>query len=149
MANGVFKLMNGDEIIAHIDQMDEEKVVLSNPVQIHRVHTPYGTEMIKCSYWLLFNKSPTVTIDRYNVLTYAEDISEKVIRHYEFFLQHAVPEIGHDIEQPTGQERKAVEAIEKEYRKKMQHIQKQEEELFDLEEELQDSTHFPANTTIH
>jgi len=145
MANGVFKLMNGDEIIAHIDQIDEEKVVLSNPVQIHRVHTPYGTEMIKCSYWLLFNKNPTVTIDRYNVLTYAEDISDKVIRHYEFFLQHAVPEIGPDM----GQDRQAVDAIEKEYRKKMQHIQRQEDELHDLEDDLQDNIRFPANTTIH
>ena len=144
MGNAVLKLMNGDEIIATIDHIDEQIVTVTNPVQIHRVMTQYGTEMIKCSYWLLFNKNPTVTIDRYNVLTYAEDISDKVNRHYEFFLKNAIQDLEHDVEDIS----KHVEKIEREYKKKMLKLDRQEEEFNELEEEMLDAFG-SSNTTIH
>ena len=64
MQYAVFKLMNGDEIIAKLIDQDKKTVKLYDPVQIHRVMTPVGNEMIRCSYWMLFNKSPEVTLDR-------------------------------------------------------------------------------------
>ena len=98
MQYAVFKLMNGDEIIAKVIDEKDNKIKLFNPVQIHRHMSPIGHEMIRCSYWMLFNKSPEVIIERQNIVTYAEDVNNNVIKHYEFFLKHAdQQELDHDM----------------------------------------------------
>ena len=84
-----FKLMNGEEILGKVITMTEKEVVINEPVQIHRLVSggDIGQEYVRCSYWMLFSNNPTVTIDRRNVLAYAEDLHRGTIRHYETFLK--------------------------------------------------------------
>ena len=57
MEYAVLKLVNGEEIIAKVVTSSTNDITLSDPVQIHRITSPIGNEMIRCSYWLLFNLS--------------------------------------------------------------------------------------------
>ena len=138
MQYAVFKLMNGDEIIAKVIEEKEETIKLYNPVQIHRVMSPIGHEMIRCSYWMLFNKSPEVIIERQNIITHAEDVNNNVIKHYEFFLKHADhQELDHDMGD-------IVEAAEQEYKRRMKKYDEIEAKVDEL-----DLLTTQANTTIH
>ena len=137
MQYAVFKLMNGDEIIAKLIDQDKKTVKLYDPVQIHRVMTPVGNEMIRCSYWMLFNKSPEVTLDRSIIITYAEDVNNNVVKHYEFFLKHANKK---DLDENLGE---IIEEAEEEFKKHM--IGRESREDRDKENLLMT----PANTTIH
>ena len=138
MQYAVFKLMNGDEIIAKVIDQNKETVKLHHPVQIHRVMSPIGHEMIRCSYWMLFNKSPEVIIERQNIITHAEDVNNNVIKHYEFFLKHADhQELDHDMGD-------IVEAAEQEYKRRMKKYDEIEAKVDEV-----DLLTTPANTTIH
>ena len=137
MQYAVFKLMNGDEIIAKVVDQDKKTIKLHDPVQIHRVMTPIGNEMIRCSYWMLFNKSPEVVLDRSNIITYAEDVNNNVIKHYEFFLKHASQK---DLDRDMGD---IIEEAEEEFKKHM--IEKEK----NIDRDNADLLLTPANTTIH
>ena len=137
MQYAVFKLMNGDEIIAKVIDQDKKTMKLYDPVQIHRVMTPVGNEMIRCSYWMLFNKNPEVILDRSNIITYAEDVNNNVVKHYEFFLKHATQK---ELNRDMGE---IVEEAEQEFKKRMI-----EREIIEDNTEL-DLLVTPANTTIH
>ena len=138
MQYAVFKLMNGDEIIAKVIDESKETVKLYQPVQIHRVMSPIGHEMIRCSYWMLFNKSPEVIIERQNIVTYAEDVNNNVIKHYEFFLKHAdQQELDHDMGD-------IIDQAEREYERRMKKYDEIESKVDEL-----DLLTTPANTTIH
>ena len=138
MQYAVFKLMNGDEIIAKVIDESKETVKLHQPVQIHRVMSPIGHEMIRCSYWMLFNKSPEVIIERQNIITHAEDVNNNVIKHYEFFLKHADHQ---ELDHEMGD---IIDQAEQEYERRM----KKYEELEAKVDEI-DLLTTPANTTIH
>ena len=138
MQYAVFKLMNGDEIIAKVIDEKDNKIKLFNPVQIHRHMSPIGHEMIRCSYWMLFNKSPEVIIERQNIVTYAEDVNNNVIKHYEFFLKHAdQQELDHDMGD-------IIDQAEREYERRMKKYDEIESKVDEL-----DLLTTPANTTIH
>ena len=132
-----FKLMNGEEILGKVITMTEKEVVINEPVQIHRLVSggDIGQEYVRCSYWMLFSNNPTVTIDRRNVLAYAEDLHRGTIRHYETFLKWQNENqagLVHDDDPVNSQsEQELNEAIEQELRG-----------LSDLMSER-------ANTTIH
>lgn len=85
----VVKFTNGEEVIAKVITSSKNDVTLSDPVQIHRIVNHVGHEMIRCSYWMLFNDDSNVTINKSHVLTFAQDVSKNTIRHYEMFLKHA------------------------------------------------------------
>ena len=138
MQYAVFKLMNGDEIIAKVIEEKEETIKLYNPLQIHRVMSPIGHEMIRCSYWMLFNKSPEVIIERQNIVTYAEDVNNNVIKHYEFFLKHADHQ---ELDHEMGD---IIDQAEQEYERRMKKYDEIESKVDDL-----DLLTTPANTTIH
>ena len=138
MQYAVFKLMNGDEIIAKVIDQNKETIKLYHPVQIHRHMSPIGHEMIRCSYWMLFNKSPEDIIERQNIITHAEDVNNNVIKHYEFFLKHADhQELDHDMGD-------IVEAAEQEYKRRMKKYDEIEAKVDEI-----DLLTTPANTTIH
>ncbi len=138
MQYAVFKLMNGDEIIAKVIEEKEETIKLYNPVQIHRVMSPIGHEMIRCSYWMLFNKSPEVIIERQNIITHAEDVNNNVIKHYEFFLKHADHQ---ELDHEMGD---IIDQAEQEYERRMKKYDEIESKVDEL-----DLLTTPANTTIH
>ena len=138
MQYAVFKLMNGDEIIAKVIDESKETVKLYQPVQIHRVMSPIGHEMIRCSYWMLFNKSTEVIIERQNIITHAEDVNNNVIKHYEFFLKHADHQ---ELDHEMGD---IIDQAEQEYERRM----KKYDEIESKVDELYLLT-TPANTTIH
>jgi len=137
MQYAVFKLMNGDEIIAKVIDENKKAFKLYDPVQIHRVMTPVGNEMIRCSYWMLFNKSPEVILERKTIITYAEDVNNNVVKHYEFFLRHASKK---DLDENLGE---IIEEAEEEFKKYMI-----ERELSE-DEDKRDLLMAPANNTIH
>ena len=138
MQYAVFKLMNGDEIIAKVIDESKETVKLYQPVQIHRVMSPIGHEMIRCSYWMLFNKSPEVIIERQNIITHAEDVNNNVIKHYEFFLKHADHQ---ELDHEMGD---IIDQAEQEYERRMKKYDEIESKVDEL-----DLLTTPANTTIH
>ena len=89
MEYAVVKFTNGEEVIAKVITSSENDVTLSDPVQIHRIVNHVGHEMIRCSYWMLFNDDSNVTIKKSHIITFAQDVSKNTIRHYEMFLKHA------------------------------------------------------------
>ena len=148
MQYAVFKLMNGDEIIAKVIDESKETVKLYQPVQIHRVMSPIGHEMIRCSYWMLFSNTPTVTISRQNILAHAEDLHPGTIKHYEAFLKYQ-QEHTHELEGVDDNER--LELIKQELKKRMNKpkhdLDKQlEQELNQLDAMIQKQS---SNTTVH
>ena len=64
----VLKLVNGEEIIAKVVTSSTNDITLIDPVQIHRITSPIGNEMIRCSYWLLFNTCNEVTVQKNHVV---------------------------------------------------------------------------------
>ena len=89
MGHAVIKLMNGEEIVAEVIIEDNDTIKLCEPVQIHRVITPGGYEMIKCSHWLLFSNKPEILLEKKHILLMVNDINEKVLTHYDYFIKHS------------------------------------------------------------
>jgi len=137
----VLKLMNGDEIIAEVLKDEEDSYTISQPVQVHRNISPVNTEVIRCSYWLLFSDSSTIKIEKKNVLVFSKDINKSVIKHYDYFLKNAEFGIIDQESDRVDRLEEIVERAEQEYKKKM----------LDGDEEpgIMDLLYKTANTTIH
>ena len=157
----VVKFINGEEIIAKVVTASKDEVTLSDPVQIHRIVSPVGHELIRCSYWMLFNDGPEVTVNRNHVITFVQDVSKNTVRHYEMFLERA--EHGH-VDQSLGE---VVDDTEQEMKEVEQNLRNADararsaafrlleeqgvfEEDMDLEEEI-NPVHLirPTANTIH
>ena len=137
----VLKLMNGDEIIAEVLKDEDDSYTISQPVQVHRNISPVNTEVIRCSYWLLFSDSSTIKIEKKNVLVFSKDINKSVIKHYDYFLKNAEFGIIDQESDRVDRLEEIVERAEQEYKKKM----------LDGDEEpgIMDLLYKTANTTIH
>ena len=133
--------MNGDEIIAEVLKDEEDSYTISQPVQVHRNISPVNTEVIRCSYWLLFSDSSTIKIEKKNVLVFSKDINKSVIKHYDYFLKNAEFGIIDQESDRVDRLEEIVERAEQEYKKKM----------LDGDEEpgIMDLLYKTANTTIH
>ena len=142
-----FKLMNGEEILGKLITMTEEEIVINEPVQIHRVVGDIGQEVVRCSYWMLFSNTPTVTISRQYILAHAEDLHPGTIKHYEAFLKYQ-QEHTHELDDNDGER---LELIKQELKKRMNkpkhELDKQlEQELNQLDAMIQKQS---SNTTVH
>ena len=142
-----FKLMNGEEILGKLITMTEEEIVINEPVQIHRVVGDIGQEVVRCSYWMLFSNTPTVTISRQNILAHEEDLHPGTIKHYEAFLKYQ-QEHTHELDDNDGER---LELIKQELKKRMNKpkhdLDKQlEQELNQLDAMIQKQS---SNTTVH
>ena len=142
MEYAVLKLMNGDEIIAEIIEDNKDTYKVSQPVQIHRHMTPVHQEMVRCSYWLLFSQKPEVVIDKKNVLVYSGDINQNVVKHYEYFKEHAEYDVIYTDDFTEKAEQEFKEEMTKRVRQKL-------DEEGDDGSTLRDLILSPANTTIH
>jgi len=139
--------MNGEEILGKLITMTEEEIVINEPVQIHRVVGDIGQEVVRCSYWMLFSNTPTVTISRQNILAHAEDLHPGTIKHYEAFLKYQ-QEHTHELDDNDGER---LELIKQELKKRMNKpkhdLDKQlEQELNQLDAMIQKQS---SNTTVH
>ena len=145
MEYAVLKLVNGEEIIAKVVTSSTNDITLSDPVQIHRITSPIGNEMIRCSYWLLFNTCNEITLQKNHVVFCAQDVSKNTIRHYELFLKHA----GHgDVDESLGELMdQAEDQLKKAQAAALQVLEKDDD---DIEDDI-DSPHLirPAANTIH
>ena len=142
-----YKKMNGEEILGKLITMTEEEIVINEPVQIHRVVGDIGQEVVRCSYWMLFSNTPTVTISRQNILAHAEDLHPGTIKHYEAFLKYQ-QEHSHELDENDGER---LELIKQELKKRMNKpkhdLDKQlEQELNQLDAMIQKQS---SNTTVH
>ena len=136
----LLKLMNGDEIIAEVIKDEKDSYTISQPVQVHRNISPVNTEVIRCSYWLLFSDNKEIKIEKKNVLVISKDINKNVVKHYDYFLKNA--EYGViDQEDRIDRMDEIVERAEEEYKKRMLDG--------DDEPSLKDLLYKTANTTIH
>jgi hypothetical protein len=136
----LLKLMNGDEIIAEVIKDEKDSYTISQPVQVHRNISPVNTEVIRCSYWLLFSDNTEIKIEKKNVLVISKDINKNVVKHYDYFLKNA--EYGViDQEDRIDRMDEIVERAEEEYKKRMLDG--------DDEPSLKDLLYKTANTTIH
>ena len=150
----VVKFVNGEEIIAEIVTSSRSEVTLSNPVQIHRIVNPIGHEMIRCSYWMLFNDDPKVTVSKNHIITLAHDVSKNTIRHYEMFLKHAEHgQIDENLGDMVDEAEEKLEA-EKQMKKAQSSAFRVLEEQGLLEDDLEDDIDpawlvKPAANTIH
>ena len=142
----VLKLINGEEIIAKLVTSSTNDITLSDPVQIHRITSPIGNEMIRCSYWLLFNTCNEVTVQKTHVVFFAQDVSKNTIRHYELFLKHA--DHG-DVDENLGEIMDQAEEQLKKAQAAALHVLEESDEN-DIEDDI-DSPHLirPAANTIH
>ena len=139
--------MNGEEILGKLITMTEEEIVINEPVQIHRVVGDIGQEVVRCSYWMLFSNTPTVTISRQNILAHAEDLHPGTIKHYEAFLKYQ-QEHTHELDDNDGER---LELIKQELKKRMNKPKhdldkKLEQELNQLDAMIQKQS---SNTTVH
>ena len=130
-----------------LETMTEEEIVINEPVQIHRVVGDIGQEVVRCSYWMLFSNTPTVTISRQNILAHAEDLHPGTIKHYEAFLKYQ-QEHTHELDDNDGER---LELIKQELKKRMNKpkhdLDKQlEQELNQLDAMIQKQS---SNTTVH
>ena len=149
-----FKLMNGDEIIAKIITMTDKEIIINEPVQIHRLISGFdtGQEGVRCSSCLLFSKNPTVTLDRRNILAYAQDLHSQTIKHYETFLTYQYNN-QRLLEAKDDVATHELALTKKEVQKKMNPMKMTEDELNEaIKRELRglsDIMSERANTTIH
>lgn len=127
----IIKLVNGEEVIAKVIDSSKHDITVTDPVQIHRLLSPIGNEMIRCSYWMLFNDSPKVVIQKSHVLTLAQDVSKNTIRHYELFLKHSSH---NEVDENLGE---MLEQAEQEFKKQIMERRQSEMEAeeFDLDED--------------
>ena len=140
----ILKLMNGDEIIAEVLKDEKDSYTISQPVQVHRNISPMNTEVIRCSYWLLFSDSSTIKIEKKNGLVFSKDINKNVVKHYDYFLKNAEFGLMHDHEHESDRVdrlEEIVERAEEEYKKRMLDG--------DDEPSVKDLLYKTANTTIH
>ena len=146
MGHAVIKLMNGDEIVSQVVVEDNDTIKLLEPIQIHRIISPGGYEVIKCSHWLLFSKNPEILLEKKHILLMVDDINENVLTHYEYFIKHAK---NRELEHVQGGENimERAERIYKEQQIRRQHLEggDMEQGDLDLEEYLRNT----SNTTIH
>lgn len=86
MKYGVIKLISGEELISQYEVTEDHKLLLTNPVVIHRQTTSVGP-MLACSHWLLFNKRDSVAIKSDRVVALLPDLEDNALRHYLDFVQ--------------------------------------------------------------
>lgn len=83
----LFKLINGDEVLAKIVEHDSEHYLLEDPVQMYKNVAPNGMTWIQCSHWLLYSESSLVEVEKRNVIATISDLNQDVVKNYEEFIQ--------------------------------------------------------------
>ena len=138
--------MNGDEIVSQVVVEDNDTIKLLEPIQIHRIISPGGYEVIKCSHWLLFSKKPEISLEKKHILLMVNDINENVLTHYEYFVKHAK---NRDFEHIQASENimDRAERIYKEQQMQRQNLEDGDMEQGDLN--LEEYLRNASNTTIH
>ena len=147
MEHAVIKLTNGEEIVAQVLIEDNDTIKLSEPVRIHRIISPSGYEVIKCSHWLLFNKNPEISLEKKHILLRVNDINENVLTHYDYFIKHSKnKELEHINAGDTVLAR--AEQIYKQQQLERQEMA-EDEDMEQADLNLEEYMRNASNTTIH
>lgn len=93
------KLINSEEILAIVAPLDNEKLLVTNPITIQQALSKTGFVIFKVLPWLKTTTNDTVIIDRKNIITVAECFDVEMIDLYNQYLS------GKDF-YSTGNERK-------------------------------------------
>ena len=104
----IFKLMNGEEIIAKVADHDSTQYLLEDPVQLYRNVAPNGMTWIQCSHWLLFSRTSLVEVEKTKVLAVISDPNEHVLKNYNDFVHGGWQEHQKQMEELTKQRIKKV-----------------------------------------
>jgi len=81
------KLMNGEELIAIVEEgPDPLSITVINPVVVHKNNGPLGP-VLSVSHWLMFTKSNSAVIKKSKVVALQYGLEDNTIEHYEKFTQ--------------------------------------------------------------
>ena len=145
MTHAVIKLMNGDEIVSEVGVENNDTIKLLHPIQIHRIISPAGYEVVKCSLWLLFSESPEVTLDKKHIMLMVNDINENVLSHYDYFIKHARnKELEH-----VQPDENIIDRAERIYKEQQLHRKNLEDDMEQEDLNLEEYLRNVSNTTIH
>lgn len=117
------KLVNSEEILALVAPLDNEKLLVTNPITIQQALSKTGFVIFKVLPWLKTTTNDTVIIDRKNIITVAECFDSEMIDLYNQYLS------GKDF-YSTGNERKLTK--EDGYISNVQQAKQQLEKLYKL-----------------
>ena len=145
MTHAVIKLMNGDEIVSEVGVENNDTIKLLHPIQIHRIISPAGYEVVKCSHWLLFSESPEVTLDKKHIMLMVNDINENVLSHYDYFIKHSRnKELQH-----VQPEENIIDRAERIYKEQQLHRKNLQDDMEQEDLNLEEYLRNVSNTTIH
>ena len=93
------KLITSEEILAIVAPLDQNKLLVTNPITVQQALSKTGFVVFKVLPWLKTTTSDTVIIDKSNIITVAECFDVEMIDLYQQYLK------GKDF-YSTGNERK-------------------------------------------
>lgn len=115
------KLISSEEILAIVAPLDNEKLLVTNPITIQQALSKTGFVIFKVLPWLKTTTNDTVIIERRNIITVAECFDVEMIDLYNQYLN------GKDF-YTTGNERKLTK--EDGYVDNVQEMKKKLENLY-------------------
>lgn len=80
------KLINSEEILAIVAPLDNEKLLVTNPITIQQALSKTGYVIFKVLPWLKTTTNDTIIIDRRNIITIAECFDVEMIELYNQYL---------------------------------------------------------------
>ena len=93
------KLITSEEILAIVAPLDNDKLLVTNPITVQQALSKTGFIIFKVLPWLKTTRSDTLIIDKRNIITVAECFDVEMIDLYQQYLK------GKDF-YSTGNERK-------------------------------------------
>jgi hypothetical protein len=115
------KLITSEEILAIVAPLDNDKLIVTNPITVQQALSKTGFVIFKVLPWLKTTTSDTVIIDKRNIITVAECFDVEMIDLYQQYLK------GKDF-YSTGNERKLTK--EEGYISNVQEAKKKLENLY-------------------
>lgn len=132
MNYAVVKLLNGEELIAMVEESpNPTEIILHKPVLVNRNNTDIGPYM-QVSHWLMFTKHNKATIKKANVVALEYELEDNAIKSYRDFVDNKT-------EQLTLNDRQKLDQLLKEI----------QDANYNMEDEVLDEVQTDANTTIH
>jgi hypothetical protein len=129
---GIFKLITGEEIISEFVTHDDNHLVLSNPVQVHRTIRRDGMPQFAVSHYMMFADSNHFKIKTDRIVALSPKIEDNALQHYLHFVDTRDEVISGDAKQ------------QEEYYSKLEAKFEEMIQDYNFKELVPD-----ANTTIH
>ena len=81
------KLTSAEEVVAHIAPLDENKILITDPVVFQKVMVRPGTVAVKVGPWLTTTSGNTFIIEKQQIITLVECFDAEIIELYTQYLK--------------------------------------------------------------